>query len=274
MDKDRDRDGDRDRTRTRTRVRVRRAAVRAVAVVLALGLAGACGGTRTGADTDGDAAPATQDQSRTPTTPATPSANPTGLAGVGASDGRVLDQSELDAAVLADGDVTGFRVAPMDAPPPGGESADTAACAPLTAVLNGRPEPRAKAVAYRQLAGSENGSPAVSEFLTAHGTRDATVLVRELRAAVESCAGGFTAKGGGEGPSSYTAVKRLRVPDVGDDTLAYQLTGDFEGTPVPLVFQVIRVGGTVATFYTANLEGAATPELPGALPAAQAAKLT
>ncbi|AXG80025.1 hypothetical protein [Streptomyces paludis] len=264
--------------RTRNRNRTCRAVASAVAVVLALGLAGACGG---GTETKRDSAPTTQERSSPPanaesaeSAKSAEALPPPALTGIGASDGRVLDQRALDAAVLADGDVPGFRVAPMDAPPPGGESADTAACAPLTAVIGGRPEPRAKAVAYRQLTGPDNGSPAVSEFLTAHGTKDATALVRGLRAAVESCAGGFTAKGGDDGPSTYTAVKRLRVPEVGDDTLAYQVTGDFGGTPVPLVFQVVRVGGTVATFYTANLDGAATPELPEALPAAQAAKLT
>ncbi|RDG40129.1 hypothetical protein DVH02_00255 [Streptomyces corynorhini] len=141
-------------------------------------------------------------------------------------------------------------------------------------MINGRPEPRARAVAYRQLVGTEDGTPAVFEFLTAHGTRDATALVNRLRAAVDDCADGFTARGGDDGPSTYRSVERLRAADVGDDTLTYQVTGDFAGAPVLLVFQVLRVGGTVATFYTAGLEDATTPEPPAALLAAQAAKLS
>ncbi|WP_329064001.1 hypothetical protein [Streptomyces sp. NBC_01429] len=266
----------------------RRVALAAVAAALALGLAGACGGTGEG-DGDGagaSASPTARASSPPPSagSPSSPGASSPaaasgsdgrpapGLTGIGASDGRVLGQGELDRAVLADGDVTGFRVGPMDGPPPGGESADTSRCEPLTAVINGRPEPRAKAVAYRQIVGARDGTPAVSEFLTAHGTQDATSLVNRLRAAVENCADGFTASGG-DGPSTYQGVKRLTAADAGDDTLAYQVTGDFEGTPVPLVFQVLRVGGTVATFYTADFEGTATPGMPAALLTAQAAKL-
>nr|WSZ98134.1 hypothetical protein OH820_22905 [Streptomyces sp. NBC_00857] len=69
-------------------------------------------------------------------------------------------------------------------------------------------------------------------------------------------------------------MKRLDAVKTGDDALAYQLTGEFEGDPVPLVFHVVRVGGTVATFYTANFENAKTPRMPPELLLAQAAKLT
>lgn len=69
-------------------------------------------------------------------------------------------------------------------------------------------------------------------------------------------------------------MKALPVAEVGDDAFAYQVTGDFEGDPVPLVFQVVRCGGTLATYYTANLEGPATPQIPQILLTAQVAKLS
>ncbi|MDX3851663.1 hypothetical protein [Streptomyces sp. AK02-01A] len=241
----------------------------ATAAALTLGLVGACGGAeRTGgrATADRPAKEAGADG------PARRSPQPA-VTGAGGAGGRVLSRAELDRAVLAAGDVAEFTVAPADAPPPGGESADRPECAALVAVINGRPEPLAKAAVYRQLIGAENGRPAVFEFLTAHGTQNAAVLFSRLRAAVTACEDGFTGAGG-DSTSKYSAVKRLSAPEAGDDTLAYQVTGDFDGDPVPLVFHLLRVGGTVATFYTANLENATTPRIPDALLTAQAAKLS
>ncbi|MFD7092976.1 hypothetical protein ACFV94_34985 [Streptomyces sp. NPDC059896] len=256
---------------------VRRVCLAAVTAALSLGLMGACGGgERTGAKEAGGEAPATSRPSSAAPSSAAPSLAATprpDLTGIGASGGKALTQGELNRAILTDGDVPGFRAGPMDAPPPGGETADRSECLPLTAVLNGKPEPLGKAVAYRQLVGPDNDRPAVSEFLTTHGVRDASTLLNRLRAAVTACADGFTASGG-DGPSTYTGVKRLSTVKAGDDALAYQLTGDFEGDPVPLVFHLVRVGGTVATFYTANFENGATPRMPPALLAAQATKLT
>ncbi|KIF68201.1 hypothetical protein HY68_05415 [Streptomyces sp. AcH 505] len=247
--------------------------LRSIALAVAAGslLLGCTAGTSDGASER----TATSEASASSTAPVLvppASPRPTVPPGVGAGNGKVLSQGELDRAVLAGGDVPGFDVGPMDPPPAQGERAATAACAPLTAVINGKPEPVAKAVSYRQITGAANGVPAVSEFLTAHGPRDAGALLSRLRTAVTACARGFRATGG-DSPSTYTAVRDLTAPQAGDESLKYQVTGDFEGDPVPLVFHVVRVGGTVATFYTANLEGASTPDLPRALVAAQVAKL-
>ncbi|WP_066953228.1 hypothetical protein [Streptomyces lushanensis] len=263
-----------------TPVMSRRVVLAATAAALALGLTGACGGAeRNDGGASKKSAGAQAHATATTTAPMAPTGEPSpaptprpGLTGVGASDGRVLGQDGLDRAVLADGDVSGFTVEQMAAPPPRGESAEQAECLPLTAVLNGRPEPRAKAVAYRQLAGARNSRPAVSEILTAHGAQAAGTVLSRLRTAVTACADGFTATGG-DSPSKYTGVRPLPAVEAGDDALAYQVTGDFEGRPVPLVFHVVRVGGTVATFYTANLEGPSTPRMPAALLQAQVSKL-
>ncbi|MGW6597943.1 hypothetical protein [Streptomyces sp. NPDC055036] len=264
---------------------VRRGVLAAVTAALALGLMGACGGgehsdaKEAGGEARATPPPASASSAASSSAGSSPAASSVaatprpGLTGIGASDGKVLTQGELDRAILVDGDVPGFTSGPMDAPPPRGETADRSECLPLTAVLNGKPEPLGKAVAYRRLVGPDNDRPAVSEFLTTHGVRDASTLLNRLRAAVTACADGFTASGG-DGPSKYTGVKPLSPVKAGDDALAYQLTGDFEGDPVPLVFHLVRVGGTVATFYTANFENGATPPMPPALLAAQATKLT
>ncbi|MEU0694586.1 hypothetical protein ABZ349_11460 [Streptomyces niveus] len=273
--------------RTRTAGTSRRTGTVAALAALVLGLTAACGGGDSGGDDadkpkKADAAANATAEPKDPKDPGQVSEPPAleeqpktvdpKVKGVGAGGGKELTKAELDTAVLATGDVSTFKAGPMDAPPAQGETADNPACAPLTAMINGRPEPEASAAVYRQLVGAKTGRPAISEFLTTHGTQGATTLLSRLSDAVKACEGGFKGSGAGS-PSTYSAVKRLDTPKAGDDTLAYQVTGDFEGDPVPLVFHVVRVGGTVATFYTANFEGAKTPEIPSILLATQAAKL-
>lgn len=262
-----------------------RSALAALAV-LVLGLTTACGGGGSGDDGDKpkkpDAAANATTEAKDPKDPGQVSEPPAleeqpktvdpKVKGVGAGGGKELTKAELDSAVLATGDVSTFTVDPMDGPPAQGESADDPACAPLTAMINGKPEPEASAAVYRQLLGAKTGRPAISEFLTTHGTQGAISLLSRLGDAVKACEDGFKGSGAGS-RSTYAAVKRIDVPKAGDDTLAYEVTGDYEGDPVPLVFHVVRVGGTVATFYTANLEGTATPEIPSILLATQATKL-
>lgn len=260
-------------------MRQRTAAV-AAALTLAIGLTAACGGEGGDGGTADKprqkkpAAATTATETPATATPAPAMPTPADPAQPAATPPKSLPQAQLEKAILAKGDVPGFNVAPMDAPPPQGERADRAECAPLTAVINGRPEPVAQASAYRQLTGAKNNRPAVSEFLTTHGVQGATTALSRLRAAVQACERGFKASGG-EGPSTYQSAKALPVAaQVGDDAFAYQVTGDYEGEPVPLVFHVVRSGGTLATFYTANLEGPQTPQIPPALLTAQADKLT
>lgn len=247
-----------------------RTAVVAAAWTLAIGLTAACGGE----GGDSDTADKPRQRKAATATPVPATDTPADSAQPTASPPKALSQSQLEKAILAKGDVPGFDVAPMDAPPPQSERADKTECVPLTAVINGRPEPVARASAYRRLTGAKDNRPAVAEFLTTHGVQGATTALSRLRAAVEACEGGFKASGG-EGPSTYRGTKSLPVAaQVGDDAFAYQVTGDYEGEPVPLVFHVVRSGGTLATFYTANLEGPQTPQIPPALLTAQANKLT
>ncbi|MCX4819086.1 hypothetical protein OG883_04035 [Streptomyces sp. NBC_01142] len=249
-------------------MRQRTAAV-AVVLALAMGLTAACGGE--GGDGDNAADKPKQSKETAAATPTgAPPVSPTGSA-PRTGPRRELTKPELEKAILAEGDVAGFSVGSLGSPPPEGEKADTPQCAPLTAVISGKPEPAARASAYRRLVGAEEGT-AVSEFLTSHGAQGAVAVVSRLRAAVRDCEDGFTANGS-EGPSTYRSVKALPVAQAGDESFAYQVTGDFEGDAVPLVFQVVRSGGTLAIFYTANFTGPQTPKIPPALLTAQVAKL-
>ncbi|GGK15038.1 hypothetical protein GCM10011583_53850 [Streptomyces camponoticapitis] len=268
--------------RTRTAGTARRTGTVAALAALVLGATTACGGDDADKLKKPDTAATSTAEAKDPKDPGQVSEPPAleeqpktvnpEVKGVGAGGGKELTKAELDAAVLATGDVSTFKSAPMDGPPAQGETADKPDCAPLTAMINGKPEPEPSAVVYRQLVGAKTGRPAISEFLATHGTQGATSLLNRLSEAVKDCEAGFKGTGAGS-TSTYAAVKRLDVPKAGDDTLAYQVTGEFEGDPVPMVFQLVRVGGTVATFYTANFEGATTPEIPSVLLATQAVKL-
>ncbi|MFI6104504.1 hypothetical protein [Streptomyces sp. NPDC051310] len=213
-------------------------------------------------------APATGTPSPRPSAPSAPPATQ------GPGDPTPRTGAGLEQAILTTADVPGYTVGPMDPPPARGETPDEAACRPITELLGGRPEPAARTAAYRQITGANPQSrPAVSMFLTSHGGQGAATVLNRLRTAMTACGDGFTTTGP-TGPSAYRGVRELPPVKTGDDSLAFQLTASFEGDPVPLVFHVVRSGGTVATFYTANFEGPATPVMPAALVTAQAAKLS
>ncbi|MCM2412046.1 hypothetical protein [Streptomyces sp. RKAG290] len=143
-------------------------------------------------------------------------------------------------------------------------------------MINGAPEPAPAATVFRTVMDkSEEGKDSqtvVTEILTSHPEDSAQQLMRGVRDAIQACAGGFRTSSE-DGPSSYTEVKQLNLPRAGQESIAYQVTGSIEGDKVPLVFQLVRTGSTVVTFYVANFLDTKTPELPAELVTAQAAKL-
>ncbi|MCX4512976.1 hypothetical protein OHA27_22225 [Streptomyces sp. NBC_01619] len=269
---------------TRTAGTARRIAIAAVAAALTTVLATGCEGDdkggkagRDGKDDTRKASAAPSPGTAAPSAPTEPTpAEPT-PADSAPSSGRTLTKAELAKAALVTGDVPDFVVSPMQGgEETGTEQADEQECRPLAAMINGAPEPAAAATVFRTLVdASEEGKETqtvVTEILTSHANGSAAGVLRALRTAVEACAGGFTTHGG-EGPSTYSAVKRLPAPRAGDDAFAYQVTGAVGAAKVPLVFHVVRRGASVATFYAANFVDARTPEVPAALVTEQAAKM-
>ncbi|MET9518665.1 hypothetical protein [Streptomyces sp. NPDC002994] len=193
------------------------------------------------------------------------------------STGETLDEGELKKVALVSGDVPNFAVTPLQGgDETGTERAEQPECQPLAAVINGAPEPTPSAAVHRTLMDeSEEGNDdqtVVTEILTSYPEGRAMQVLRGVKNAIGACAGGFKTTGG-DGPSTYTEVKELPAPKAGQEALAYQVTGSFEGTKVPLVFQLVRSGSTVVIFYAANFIDAKTPEIPAGLATAQAAKL-
>ncbi|MFF0285081.1 hypothetical protein [Streptomyces sp. NPDC005262] len=221
------------------------------------------------ASSPSSAMPSGDDASPPPPAPS-PSTLPAGT-------GKVLTEAELTEAALATGDVADYEVTPLQgSQDTGTEKAESQACRPLAAVINGAPEPAATATVFRTVMDrSEEGKDdqtVVTEILTSHPKGGAQQVLRDVRDAVQACAGGFRTSSD-EGPSTYSKVELLDAPRAGEESIAYQVTGNIEGDKVPLVFQLVRRGSTVVTFYVADFVDATTPQLPAEVVTAQLAKL-
>ncbi|MFE9373695.1 hypothetical protein ACFYM2_28520 [Streptomyces sp. NPDC006711] len=233
--------------------------------LVALAGAASCGPGGAGAEGAGGAV---RETGAAPGTSATPRTE----AAAGA-----LSGDQLAAAALVTGDVKDFAAEPLEGGVPTGSSRTSKpACMPFVSVINGTPQPAPSATVFRRLVNtSEDGQAdqtVVTEVLGAHPSGASDVLPR-LRSAIQACADGFTTKGGDLEPSAFTAVKELPTPQVGDEAIAYELMGDAQGDPVPMVFQVVRSGTTVVTYYAVDVTGDDTPQIPAQLAVAQAAKL-
>ncbi|MFF4244256.1 hypothetical protein ACFYY2_07250 [Streptomyces sp. NPDC001822] len=258
-------------------MRVRTTVVAAGALVLCL--AAGCGPDGDGGQgTGGDKGPGGKaTASASPTTGATPEADP---APVPTSDGRTLTEAGLAKAALATGDLPGWAFAPLPGTDERGtEEPDDRACAPITAIINGSPDPAPAATVFRTATatttaetGAGGDGTVVTVILTSHRAGGAEELMRSVRDAVRACADGFRTTSE-DGPSTYTGVRALPAPKAGQESFAYQVTGSLEGVRIPLVFHLVRTGSTVATFYAAAFSADSAPEVPAALVTAQAARL-
>ncbi|MCX5385325.1 hypothetical protein [Streptomyces sp. NBC_00083] len=188
-----------------------------------------------------------------------------------------LSSDQLAAAALVTGDVKDYSAEPMEGGTPTGSSRTSKdACMPFVSVINGTPQPAPSATVFRRLTNTTEDGQAdqtvVTEVLGAHPSGATDVLPR-LRSAIAACADGFTTKGGDLEPSAFTEVKELPAPKAGDEALSYELMGEAQGDPVPMVFLVVRSGTTVVTYYAVDVTGDDTPQIPVELAVAQAAKL-
>ncbi|MGW2817317.1 hypothetical protein [Streptomyces sp. NPDC001415] len=281
---------------------VRRRAATAGVCLFALAAAAACGPTGTsGKGAEGSvretsaasgASASTQANRGAPTNSATPAnSDAPGASGAGGTPAvpspsgsapqvkaaDVLTSDQLAAAALATGDVEGFAAESLEGGTPTGSSRTAKAeCMPFVSVINGTPEPAPSATVYRRLVETAEDGQAdqtvVTEVLGSHPTGASDVLAR-LRTAIDACSDGFQTKGGDLEPSVFTEVKELPAPEAGDEAVAYELIGVAQGDPVPMVFQVVRSGTTVVTYYAVDVSGGDTPQIPDRLAVAQAAKL-
>ncbi|MGV9989768.1 hypothetical protein [Streptomyces sp. NPDC003374] len=254
---------------------LRRTALAASAAALAL-LVTACGGSSDGGDKGGDGKTAQAEKS--------PSAAPA----------KALTAAELEKAALTQADVKSGKVSKVAAKDDVAQDkakAKDPACAPLTYLMvgsyAGKPaasvkrtwvgdakKPAAGANAEEKLMAGLDRSKVVVTLAT-YADGGAEQAMKDLKAAAQKCAGGFSYAVTGD-ESQYEKVATTQAPAGADDALALTLTMSADGVKAPVKAVVVRQGATLAYFPAVNLAAAATGkdfEFPADLAQAQLAKL-
>ncbi|MFI6338645.1 hypothetical protein [Streptomyces sp. NPDC050535] len=230
---------------------------------------------------------------------------------------KTLSGVELEKLILATGDVDGYDVTSATESDAFASSKEEIKvvdekCAPISYVLTGFAPGDSTAYVNRQVLPTPSEvEPSASstkslEDLTEEELQDAsdaltdalgsTMTIVSLSSyegegaqetlasvsdAVEGCAGGFTATAGGD-TQKFTKVAAGKTSGSGDESVAFAVTVDAEGTEAVVKGEVVRHGSTVATYYSISLAafsgepGAGTTdyEIPAELVKAQAAKLS
>ncbi|AZM54961.1 hypothetical protein DMA15_22305 [Streptomyces sp. WAC 01529] len=212
-------------------------AVVAASVTVALGLTAACG-----SDDDGKK-------------PSEPAKSAQGSGGgkdakpAGAKQGA-LTTAELEKAVLAKGDLKGYKLEKLSAAdmPAQTVPSDPVKCQPLADMFMFATDPASKARVGRTMTGpDEMDATIITLALLAHEKDDAEKVMDGLRTATEKCEA-YEHAG-----SKYREVAPLSAPKSGDDAVSYKVVGLIEGQKTPMSFTVVRSGSTLAAFYSINL---------------------
>ncbi|MDG9691226.1 hypothetical protein QC281_14060 [Streptomyces sp. DH17] len=264
---------------------VRRTALAASAAALAL-LVTACGGS---SDDDGAAE---GDKAKADRSAPADGGN----AGESAPAGDALTAAELEKVALAQADVKNGEVTseiPADEDIAKDQvSTDGKACLPLAhaqaAVAQGEPAADVKRSWTGQTETESEGSGPDGQDMTeisvdmvrlnvaSYADGGAERALTELKAAVEQCAGGFTASVGSD-KLRVAEVTATAEPKGGDEGFAATLGVDIgKDANAPMKVVVVRKGATIASFSAANLSSMATGadfEVPAAVIDAQIAKL-
>ncbi|MEU5684789.1 hypothetical protein [Streptomyces venezuelae] len=161
-----------------------------------------------------------------------------------------LSAADLEKAVLAKGDLKGYKVEKMSAEdmPSQTVPADPAACQPFADMFMFATQPSAKARVGRIMTGpDELDATVISLALLAHEQPDAEKVMDDLRTATKNCTAYEHAD------SKYRDVAALPTPKAGDEAVSYKVVGLIEGQKTPMSFTVVRSGSTLAAFYSINL---------------------
>lgn len=226
-------------------------AVLALCAVALAGTVTACGGKKDDDAVKPSATKAVAHAAPTTTPPATPAANAT------------LDAQQLKDLIVGHGDISAFTITPVE---PGdfgrgvalGRHADhahievtPAACQPVQDLtgFTGAYEPHAFVEQNLDYSFVLTKQFSLTEALLSYEGDDAHKTMADLTAALRTCKS-FTSKAG----ASYGGVAAGRAPDLGDEAVTFHLTETVKdhGHPLhfPVVFTAVRVGRTIAEFYT------------------------
>ncbi|WP_206775825.1 hypothetical protein [Streptomyces sp. DSM 110735] len=227
--------------------------------------------------------------------------------------GRALNAAALDQLVIAEGELPGYEIRPTDPGTTAGDPPRSAevACRPLLPLLAGT-APGTPAAQVSRTAAEKNGPETHATALDGLSEdeaedavrrsmdRDVTVItlasyggngahraLRSVSGAVRACADGF----GGTGPGvrTFTAFTREHASDAGEESVAFAAEGGGSAAGATrgpagegsagggsVHFQVVRHGGTLATYMTVNvgaMMARRTYTVPARVIGAQSAKL-
>ncbi|MFI5678871.1 hypothetical protein [Streptomyces cellulosae] len=248
----------------------------ATMAVLSLALITGCGGGSDGKDTSEGSNEGSGKASSSPTTAA-----------------KALSAAELEKLLLTQGDIKGFKVTSGDKTLLKSKSeikTDKAECAPLAYAMaalapgetdanasNTVTQDTASAVASKSPedlsdADIENAFQVKLTYvgLSSYQGDGAEKALKAVSDGVQACAGGFGIAAQGE-QQKITKIAPAKASGSGDESVAFSVDLTADGESTSTTTQVVRVGSTVATYYTVSF--GKTAEVPEAVLSAQAAKL-
>jgi hypothetical protein len=220
---------------------------------------------------------------------------------------KALSAAELKKAVIAEGDVEGYKVAATDAAQfPQAKSeikVDKAGCEPIAwsmgGLAPGDTEVRTSSTATEEKAPTDAASKSMEDMtegemenafsdafsidmtvvgLSSYEGDGAEKAFKSVSDAVESCSDGFTITAQG-GEQQLTKIGTEKASGTGDESVAFfteAVMEDNDGKPGTVHTEVVRHGSTIVTYYTLSLGALTSGEkytVPAAVIDAQAAKL-
>ncbi|MGW0189644.1 hypothetical protein ACWDV7_28325 [Streptomyces sp. NPDC003362] len=216
---------------------------------------------------------------------------------------KALSAAELKKLIIADGEVDGYKVEPLDksAVMTKDDVKTDEKCLPLTYVMSGLAPGDAAAEtntgAVEEKSPTDTASKSLEDLaegdaedmmadamnvdytvvgLSSYDGDGAEQTMKSVTDAVANCAGGFSGTSQGE-DQKVTKVTEEKSSGTGDESVAFVVTGDMEdGSTGDVHAEVVRHGSTIATYYTLNLGALMTGDkyaVPAELVKFQAGKL-
>ncbi|MEU8626995.1 hypothetical protein [Streptomyces sp. NPDC048669] len=165
---------------------------------------------------------------------------------VGALDTKHLEKVALTGTVKG---INAKKVAKAEVEAGRGMKADNKACQPLASLIGGFTHIPAVSEVHRSLQPVKATNATVgSMWLASHSEKNATQVMKDLRAAVTACPKGFNTLG-----LKYGKVEKLPATKLGDESVDYRITSDIGKQKVPMAYTVVRSDGVVAVFYGVNM---------------------
>ncbi|MEV8091616.1 hypothetical protein [Streptomyces nigra] len=216
---------------------------------------------------------------------------------------KALSAAEVKSAIIAQGDVEGYKVDGSGKQLPKSKDevkAADAKCAPIAYVMAGQAPGDAAAsasvIATQEKKPTADASKALEDLtegeiedsLTSAMSLDMTAVslssydgdgaeqtFKSVSDAVDGCAGGFSATAQGT-DQKITEVTSEKASGAGDESVAFTVVSDEGGEKSTTHAQVVRHGSTIVTYYTVNVGLMMTDKaytVPAAVVEAQTAKL-